>query len=148
MKSNKPIFNLNNKLLSETNAEYVDRYMKESAAYRAALVVVSRHYEAVIGSKTKNSGEVVTASSNSSSSSFKVARVGDKVRYSDGREEIITSGAGIAFVCNGQSLAIVGSHVSGGDMIVSTPVQNLEFILYENDPLPEGFLVKGYVPNH
>lgn len=69
--------------------------------------------------------------------------VGDTVRYPSGAEAVVTSGTGIGIKDMGRPLAVVGSHVSGGDHIVSTPVIGGVFGIDET-ARPEGFLVEGY----
>ncbi|WP_368086485.1 PAAR domain-containing protein [Variovorax sp. OV329] len=88
-------------------------------------------------------GAVVSASSKMNMDGREVALVGDVVNYPDGREESITSGAGIGAVVEGRSAAVVGSHVSGGDRIVSTPVQVARICIYEELPV-SGFLIEGF----
>lgn len=100
---------------------------------------------AVVGAKTAHGGEVTGASSNSHLDHCEIALVGDTVSYPDGRTARITSGAGEASCINGIPFAIVGSHVEGGDRIVSTPVHGSVICLDSKDPLPEGFLVEGYL---
>lgn len=41
--------------------------------------------------------------------------------------------------------ALVGSHVEGGDRIISTPVHGTAIRLNSQDPLPKGFPVEGYL---
>jgi len=74
------------------------------------------YYLATIGSKTRLGGEVVTASSDMEL----IARVGDKVRYPDGSETEIISGAGSLLLIAGRPAAIVGSELANGDHIVTT----------------------------
>lgn len=113
---------------------------------QAQKTVLSIHPLAVIGSKTEHGGEVVTASSQMHLEKKEVARVGDLVRYTDGRTARITSGAGFALAQDGQSIAIVGSHVSGGDRIISTPVAIAHLTVCKEDPPIEGWLEEGYKP--
>jgi len=108
--------------------------------------VVSRHHLVTIGSKTKRGGEVVTASAGSEINCLAVARVNDTVRYPDGSESQITSGAGFAAMAENIPLAIVGSHIANGDIIVSTTQHEVEIRLYADTPAIPGFLEEGYVP--
>lgn len=104
-----------------------------------------RYELAVVGAKTANGGEVTSASSGGHLGQHEVALVGDIVSYPDGRTAKITSGAGGVSSIDGKPPAIVGSHVEGGDRIISTPVHGAEICLDPSRPLPEGFLVEGYV---
>ena len=77
---------------------------------------------------------------------IKAVLVGDKVRYADGSEAVVTSGTGMAAMEEDRPYAIVGSHVSRGDHIVSTPAPGAELHIDE-DNRPEGFLLPGYPHN-
>jgi uncharacterized Zn-binding protein involved in type VI secretion len=93
---------------------------------------------ATIGAKTRQGGEVVTASSGMEL----IARVGDKVHYPDGSETEITSGAGALLLISGRPAAIVGSHLANGDRIVSSPGTSGSITAYGTDI--EGLLQPGY----
>ena len=108
--------------------------------------ILSRHHIATIGSKTKRGGEVITASADSEINSLPVARVNDTVRYPDGSESRTTSGAGFAAMVENIPLAIVGSHIANGDIIVSSTQNTVEIRQYADGPAIPGFLEEGYVP--
>ena len=95
---------------------------------------------ATLGARTARGGEVFTASSGMEL----IALVGDKVRYPDGSESEIVSGAGSLLVIAGRSAAIIGSELANGDHIVSTlhPVCSV----IPGNQTVEGFLKAGYQP--
>jgi uncharacterized Zn-binding protein involved in type VI secretion len=98
---------------------------------------------ATLGSKTERGGEVVTATTIATSYDLAVAAVGDLVRYPNGDEAYITSGAGARLNFDGKVVALVGSHISNGDKIISCPVETP--VLDEPDDNPiVGFLDEGY----
>lgn len=101
---------------------------------------------AFVGSKTANGGEVVTGTSRAQYKGVKEARVGDWVQYPNGSKAKITSGAGYAVLSDSYPIAIVGSHVEGGDFIIDSPVLGMEIHIDENNH-PEGFLVEGWTYN-
>ncbi|MBV8046579.1 MAG: PAAR domain-containing protein [Paludibacterium sp.] len=80
------------------------------------MAIHKTYYLATIGSRTRLGGEVVTASANMEL----IALVGDKVRYPDGSETEIISGAGSLLLIAGRPAAIVGSELANGDRIVTT----------------------------
>ncbi|TDR80621.1 PAAR domain-containing protein [Paludibacterium purpuratum] len=80
------------------------------------MTTAQPYYLATIGSRTRRGGTVVTASSGMEL----IARVGDKVRYPDGSETEIVSGAGSLLLIAGRPAAIVGSELANGDRIVTT----------------------------
>lgn len=98
---------------------------------------------ATLGSKTERGGEVVTATTTAQSCGLTVAAVGDLVRYPNGEEAHITSGAGAGLNYDGKVVALVGSHVSNGDKIVSCPVETPVLDESENNPTT-GFLDESY----
>ncbi len=69
--------------------------------------------------------------------------VGDEVVYPDGKTAKIISGTGKYVRHNGKSMALVGSHLDNGDVIISTP-QNARLLLeYEDSPFGHDFLNPG-----
>lgn len=130
--------------------EEVQRYLAESAAALACKPIKSRHELVTIGSKTERGGEVVTASTGTEivvdGEKLRVARVGDTVRYADGTESAITSGAGAAMSHVDQPVAIVGSHVANGDTIVESRQTGYRITQYADEPPIPGLLQPGYVP--
>ncbi len=130
-----------------TDEAFLQRYLADEAARRAARPVKRRCTVATAGAVTADGGEVVAASDASVFHGGKpIARVGDTVRYRDGSETTIISGAGAAIVHKGRSVALVGSHTENGDRIVSTPITGLQITEFADGPLIEGLLVPGLQP--
>jgi uncharacterized Zn-binding protein involved in type VI secretion len=88
---------------------------------------------------------VVLASNDQFADDFCVACVGDRVRYPDGSESVITSGAGHASTFANRPIALVGSHVANGDRIVARAQSIGEIVVLEGDAMP-GLLEPGYMP--
>jgi uncharacterized Zn-binding protein involved in type VI secretion len=106
--------------------------------------VVARYPLATIGSRTSRGGEVVIAGQGQYVDSYRIACVGDRVRYPDGSESVIISGAGAASTFANRPVALVGSHIANGDHIVSSLQSMGEIVLYEGDaPIP-GLLQPTY----
>jgi len=101
---------------------------------------------ATVGSKTTRGGEVVTSSTEIRIDGKRVARVGDLVRYPDGTESPIVSGAGYGYVYEGKPLAIVGSHIENGDTIETSLQQDVIMTEYADDEPTPGLLQPGYDP--
>lgn len=105
--------------------------------------IVARYPIATIGSRTRRGGQVVPP--DGVADDFCVACVGDRVRYPDGSESVITSGAGHASTFADRPIALVGSHIANGDRIVA-PAQSIgEIIVVEGEQVP-GLLEPGYKP--
>jgi uncharacterized Zn-binding protein involved in type VI secretion len=107
--------------------------------------VVARYPIATIGSRTSRGGQVVLASNDQYVDDYRIACVGDRVRYPDGSESVITSGAGHASTIANRPIALVGSHVANGDRIVARAQSMGEIIVLEGEPVP-GLLEPGYMP--
>ncbi len=107
--------------------------------------VVARYPIATIGSRTSRGGQVVLASNDQCADDYRIACVGDRVRYPDGSESVITSGAGHASTIGNRPIALVGSHVANGDRIIMRAQSIGEIIVMEGDPVP-GLLEPGYMP--
>jgi uncharacterized Zn-binding protein involved in type VI secretion len=107
--------------------------------------VIARYPIATIGSRTSRGGQVVLASNDQYADDYRIACVGDRVRYPDGSESVITSGAGHASTIANRPIALVGSHVANGDRIVARAQSMGEIIVLEGEPVP-GLLEPGYVP--
>jgi uncharacterized Zn-binding protein involved in type VI secretion len=91
-------------------------------------------------------GEVATASSRANMGGFPIACVGDIIRYPDGSESRIITGAGSASLTGGPAEAVVGSAADNGDVITESLQTRCEIIEYADaDPIP-GLLEAGYVP--
>ncbi len=153
-------FSIDNLLKITTVLEYHSKdFPAEKRTTESALQIIemfralvdSRPIKAVyalatVGSKTARGGEVATSSTGMRIDGMKVARVGDLVRYPDGRESPIVSGAGYAAVYKDKPLAIVGSHIENGDVIESSLQNGAKIIQYADDePIP-GLLKIGFPP--
>lgn len=97
-----------------------------------------------LGAKTQLGGVVVTASTTTFARGNRVACVGDIVRYPDGHEEHIVSGAGEAMAYLGRPYAIIGSQTASGDTIIESPTSNLCIHVAEAKK-GKGFLVPGFL---
>ena len=99
---------------------------------------------ATLGAKTRMGGEIVTASTSLEIHDLRIACVGDLVRYPDGKESEIVSGAGFAATYKGLPIAIVGSATDNGDTVISS-LQNLaQVVEYADDEGILGLLQPGY----
>lgn len=107
--------------------------------------VVARYPIATIGSRTSRGGQVVLATHDPLADDYRIACVGDRVRYPDGSESVITSGAGHASTIGNRPIALVGSHVANGDRIVMRAQSMGEIVVLEGEPVP-GLLEPGYLP--
>lgn len=108
--------------------------------------VMARYAIATVGSHTLRGGKVVVADNGRHADGWRVACVGDRVRYPDGSESLIVSGAGNASTFDDRPIALVGSHVENGDRI-SCSQQNMgEIVLFEGDAPIAGLLQPGYLP--
>jgi len=113
----------------------------------AALPVLARHAIATLGSWTARGGTVQTATSAICIDELRAACVGDEVHYPDGAVAHITSGTGFAMIDNGRPVAITGSHVSNGDVIVESLQASMEITIRDGLPPIAGFLDPDYVPH-
>jgi uncharacterized Zn-binding protein involved in type VI secretion len=106
--------------------------------------VVARYPIATVGSRTGRGGQVL-ASNDLYADDYRVACVGDRVRYPDGSESVIVSGAGRASTFADRPIALVGSHVANGDRIVTGAQSMGEIVVLEGEPVP-GLLEPDYMP--
>lgn len=126
----------------ETTAQFLFRldkphHKRETRTLRGIFAVATE------GARTRWGGEVVTASAHTMIDGRRVTTVGDTVRYPDGSEATISSGAGASANDSGHVLALVGSHVDNGDYVIWTPNAGLSITEFMETPT-EGFLVEGY----
>jgi len=105
--------------------------------------VIARYPIATIGSRTRHGGEVVLASQGEPADDFRIACVGDRVRYPDGSESVIVSGAGHASTYANRPIALVGSHIANGDRIVARAQSIGDTVVVDGEPIP-GLLEPGY----
>ncbi|OZI85691.1 hypothetical protein CFN58_16745 [Pseudomonas avellanae] len=71
--------------------------------------------------------------------------MGDVVRYPDGTESKIVSGAGAALAYKGKPMAIVGSAVANGDTITSSLQSATQIREYADDTGIPGLLQPAYL---
>ena len=98
------------------------------------------------GSKTERDGEVIEAGSTMVIDGHRIACVGDTVRYPDGSESKIISGAGFAMAHKNQPIAVVGSATDNGDKIISSLQSKVLIHEYDDQPIP-GLLDPSYRPD-
>ncbi len=131
------------KRMSAAAAASVDQ---ECNLVPARRKITARYPIATIGSRTVQGGEVVVADNVVHMDGFRIACVGDRVRYPDGSESIIVSGAGNASTFGDRPVALVGSHVENGDRIALSRQNMGEIVLFEGDAPITGLLQPGYMP--
>lgn len=129
----------------EYTEEEGQRLVAEFMAKLAARPVKGTYDLATLGSKTRLGGEVATASTGMEMDGHRIACVGDVVRYPDGTESKIVSGAGAALAYKGQPMAIVGSATDNGDTITSSLQSAAQIREYADDDGIPGLLQPGYV---
>lgn len=108
--------------------------------------IMARYPIATIGSHTVQGGKVVVGDNELHLDGFRIACVGDRVRYPDGSESLIVSGAGNASTFGDRPVALVGSHVENGDRIALSRQNMGEIVLFEGDAPIAGLLQPGYLP--
>lgn len=111
----------------------------------AARPVKGRYPAATENSTTERGGKII-ATSGISTAGGRVALVGDIVRYPDGSESRIVSGAGVASVYLGNSIALVGSELDNGDKINGPMHNGMTIVQYADDEPIKGLLDRTYVP--
>ena len=117
----------------------------EFLAKLAAKPVKARYPLATDHSTTERGGKII-ATSGMFLRETRIGLVGDTVRYPDGRETRIISGAGVAMVFGVQSAAVVGSLLANGDTITG-PIHNDAMIIqYADEPPIEGLLDPTFAP--
>lgn len=90
-------------------------------------------YQALEGARTLKGGVVRVKDQNRIGQPGQlVAVVGDEVIYPDGSVATITSGVGFSMQCDSKPVALVGSHVSGNDRIISSPDNGVRILLEES----------------
>ncbi|MFX7739611.1 PAAR domain-containing protein, partial [Acinetobacter baumannii] len=88
---------------------------------------------------------IATASSSMHVTGHRIACVGDIVRYEDGTESRIISGAGAALTCKGHPMAIVGSTTDNGDAVTGSLQSVAHIREYADDAGIPGLLQAGYL---
>lgn len=99
------------------------------------------------GAKTADGGEILHGSGIFATEGRTLVRVGDIATYPDGSTAVILAGAGKAMEIAGVPAAIIGSPLSNGDRIASSPVTALELHELEGAPIL-GLLDPTYRPAH
>ena len=108
------------------------------------------YYVVTEGATTKNGG-VVQARYNeigyATLHEKRLATVGDVVVYPDGSTAKIISGCGGCLIFEESPAAITQSVLDNGDTIEESGIlhNDLEFTIYEDEPLPVGFLVEHWL---
>lgn len=129
--------------------EYTDEEGKRMAAeFEAKLDArpIKAIYPLVTeGAKTQRGGEVVNASTGMVIEGHRIACVGDVVRYPDGSESRIVSGAGFALAYKRQPIAIIGSATDNGDTVISSLQSYAKVREYADDDGIPGLLQPGYL---
>lgn len=121
------------------------RMVAEFMAQLAAKPVKARYAAATENSTTERGGQII-ATSGLHTAGGRIALVGDIVRYADGSEARIISGAGVASVYDGHPIALVGSELDNGDRI-SGPIHNgMVIVQYADEEPIRGLLDPSYVP--
>lgn len=122
------------------------RLVAEFMAKLAAKPVKGRYPAATENSTTERGGRPI-ATSGLHTAGGRIALVGDIVRYADGSEARIISGAGVASVYAGRPIALVGSELDNGDRITG-PIHNGMVIVQCADEAPiKGLLDPNYLPS-
>ena len=99
---------------------------------------------ATLGSKTRMGGEIISASTRMMIEKHRIPCVGDRVRYPDGSESEIVSGAGFALAYKGPPVALVGSTTDNGDTVISSLQSLYKIAEYADDNGIPGLLQPGY----
>jgi uncharacterized Zn-binding protein involved in type VI secretion len=121
------------------------RLAAEFMEKQASRAVKATYDLATLGARTRLGGEVVTASTDIEIDGHRIARVGDVVRYPDGTESEIVSGAGSALAYKKRPVAIVGSATDNGDSIINSLQSAAQIHEYVGDDTIAGLLQPGYV---
>jgi hypothetical protein len=143
----KPAFS--NEQLSGMTEEWQELLAKQQADLKQHPVI-EFYRIAVEGSLTRDGGILKTATATtkveiSNGQKLRVAQTLDTVVYPDGTAAAIISGAGDAgHNGRGQSVALVGSRLSNGDEIISTPQGTTILVLRLGIPAAKGFLVEHF----
>jgi uncharacterized Zn-binding protein involved in type VI secretion len=119
--------------------------VEEQEAFLLEHPVVAIYRIAVDGALTHRGG-VVRAAWNGSEIApedgpkVSVALEGDEVVYPDGTTARIVTGSGAKFQKGGKSIALVGSRLSNGDVIISTPQAGCTLNELKGLPMDADFL--------
>ena len=108
------------------------------------------YYVVTEGATTKNCGVVQARYSELGYATLhekRLATVGDMVVYPDGSTAKIISGCGGCLVLDESPVAITQSLLDNGDTIEESGIlhKDLEIKIYEDEPVPDGFLVEYWL---
>ena len=120
------------------------RLVAEFMAKLAAKPVKGRYPAATESSITERGGRPI-ATSGLHTAGGRIALVGDIVRYADGSEARIISGAGVASVYAGRSIALVGSALDNGDRITGPIHNGMVIVQYADEEPIKGLLDPNYL---
>lgn len=116
--------------------------MSEKQARKGTLYAI-----ATIGARTERGGYLTSATSGLVICNLRAALVGNIVTYSDGSQAVVIDGSGGLGFERGKCFALVGSHLSNGDKIISTPWEDGQSGLFVAEgEKPEGLFDPSYVP--
>jgi uncharacterized Zn-binding protein involved in type VI secretion len=103
------------------------------------------HLFATVGARTERGGKVTRVSSHATIDNLGLAVVGDTVEYEDGTEATIVDGAGFAAMWEDRPVALVGSHLSNGDRIVTAAQNAFGITVRDGEEIP-GLFDSTYSP--
>ncbi len=131
-------------LIEQENIEFKKQQIKNAKRPQKTYYVVTE------GATTKDGGVVQTRYSEIGYATLhekRLATVGDLVVYPDGSTAKLISGCGGCLVLDESPVAINQSVLDNGDMIEESGIlhKDLEITIYEDEPLPEGFLVEHWL---
>jgi len=127
--------------------------IEEQAAFCRAHPVIAIYRIAVAGSLTQRGG-VADEFNADPMQGYKILRddeqmasvltVGCRVTYPDGSTARVVSGAGSQYAIDECGIALVGSELDNGDMIISTPQSSGVLVGREGVDMPADFLIAGH----
>jgi len=127
----------------------VEKGPRQSAEFMAALAAkpIAAVYPVATEASTTERGGRIIATSHTFLQDQRFALVGDTVRYADGSEARIVSGAGVASIIEGRPIALVGSELDNGDRITGPLHNDAMIIQYADEPPIEGLLDPFFFPS-
>jgi len=126
--------------------QHEEQHLASEFTEKLASRPVKATYDlATLGAQTRKGGQVVTASSDMEMAGHRIACIGDVVRYPDGTESKIVSGAGSVLAYKNRPVAIVGSATDNGDIIISSLQSAAQIYEFADDDGIAGLLQPGYV---
>ena len=129
----------------EYSKDQGQRLVAELLAKQAARPIKATYDLVTFGAKTRQGGAVATACTGIETDGHRVACVGDTVRYPDGNESEIVSGAGFALAYKDLPEAIGSSTSDNGDTIISSLQRAPQTLEYAVDGGVPGLLQSGYM---